>query len=57
MTLKLYFMKCPERKISQCILPFRNTSYACLIINNNNHLINNNNHDNHSYSQQLSKKD
>ena len=23
MTLKLYFMKCPERKISQCILPFR----------------------------------
>ena len=21
MTLKLYFMKCPERKISQCILP------------------------------------
>ena len=24
MTLKLYFMKCPERKISQCILPFRN---------------------------------
>ena len=24
MTLKLYFMKCPERKIPQCILPFRN---------------------------------
>ena len=24
MTLKLYFMKCLERKISQCILPFRN---------------------------------
>ena len=24
MTLKLYFMKCPERKISQCILPFTN---------------------------------
>ena len=24
MTLKLYFMKCPERKISQGILPFRN---------------------------------
>ena len=23
MTLKLYFMKCPERKISQCILHFR----------------------------------
>ena len=23
MTLKLYFMKCPERKISQCILPFK----------------------------------
>ena len=22
--LKLYFMKCLERKISQCILPFRN---------------------------------
>ena len=22
MTLKLYFMKGPERKISQCILPF-----------------------------------
>ena len=22
MTLKLYFMKCLERKISQCILPF-----------------------------------
>ena len=22
MTLKLYFMKCPERKIGQCILPF-----------------------------------
>ena len=24
MSLKLYFMKCSERKISQCILPFRN---------------------------------
>ena len=24
MALKLYFMKCLERKISQCILPFRN---------------------------------
>ena len=23
MTLKLYFMKCPEIKISQCILPLR----------------------------------
>ena len=23
MTLKLYFVKCPERKISQCILPLR----------------------------------
>ena len=23
MTLKLYFMKCLERKISQCILPLR----------------------------------
>ena len=23
MTLKLYLMKCPERKISQCILPLR----------------------------------
>ena len=25
MTLKLYFMKCSERKIPQCILPFRNS--------------------------------
>ena len=25
MTLKLYFMKYPERKISQCILPFMNS--------------------------------
>ena len=24
MTLKLYFMRCSERKISQCILPLRN---------------------------------
>ena len=31
MTLKLYFMKCPERKISQCILPFRDfTKFAGL---------------------------
>ena len=27
MTLKLYFMKCSERKISQCILPFM---YICV---------------------------
>ena len=26
MTLKLYFMKCPERNSSQCILPFRDFS-------------------------------
>ena len=26
MPLKLYFMKCSERKISQCILPFRKIS-------------------------------
>ena len=63
MTLKLYCMKCSERKFSQCTLPFRNTSYPCLIINNNIHLINNNNnnnnnnHNNRSYNQQLSKKD
>ena len=27
MTLKLYFMKCLERKISQCILPFKKTNF------------------------------
>ena len=27
MTLKLYFMKCLERKISQCILPFKKTYF------------------------------
>ena len=27
MTLKLYFMKCHERKISQCILPFNWTNF------------------------------
>ena len=27
MTLKLYFMKCPERKTSQCILPLRTAFY------------------------------
>ena len=31
-TLKLYFMKCPARKISQCILPFMQTAYFYTII-------------------------
>ena len=30
MTLKLYFMKCPERKISQCILPFMKFDLDCM---------------------------
>ena len=29
MTLKLHFMKCPERKISRCILPL-NKLFTCL---------------------------
>ena len=32
MTLKLYFMKCPDRKISQCILPLTNNRIKLLTI-------------------------
>ena len=32
MTLKLYFMKCLERKISQCILPFRKRRFIFWVI-------------------------
>ena len=32
MPLKLYFMKCPERKVSQCIVAFKENGYQESII-------------------------